>query len=117
MTPPIYQIHILASRRAVAGRIRRREVQRDKGLQPECVAKTSSHLKNQLYAGKTLQIQQADLDTAMDGFSSASSWGLGKGSPSSTITGWQDVGGMEAAKAALQEALELPLKFSKLLSK
>ena len=68
-------------------------------------------------AGDVTIIQQQDIDTALEGFSSTSSWGLGGGRPSSTITGWQDVGGMESAKSALQEALELPLKYAKLLSR
>ena len=62
-------------------------------------------------------MQQQDLDAAMEGFSSAAAWGLGQGPPSSSVTGWQDVGGMEAAKGVLQEALELPTKFASLLSK
>ena len=54
---------------------------------------------------------------AWEGFSSASTWGLGQATAASTITGWQDVGGMDTARDALQEALELPTKFAKLLAK
>ena len=71
----------------------------------------------EILAGEALTVKNEDLETAMEGFSSASTWGLGQTPASSTITGWQDVGGMDTAKDALQEALELPTKFAKLLAK
>jgi peroxin-1 len=66
--------------------------------------------------GEKLTIEQADLDEALKGFSPASSWGMGQGSSSSLVTGWEDVGGMSDVREALQEALELPTKFAKLLA-
>lgn len=64
-----------------------------------------------------MELCRQDLDAAWEGFSSASTWGLGQGAPSSAVTGWQDVGGMHTAKETLREALELPTKFAKLLAR
>ena len=72
---------------------------------------------NTVLAGEALDIAQEDLEAAREGFSSASTWGLGQTPAASTVTGWQDVGGMNTAKDALQEALELPTRFAKLLAK
>lgn len=68
-------------------------------------------------AGEALDVTREDLDTAWEGFTSASTWGLGQTPAASTVTGWQDVGGMETAREALEEALELPARYAKLLAK
>lgn len=64
-----------------------------------------------------MDLWQEDLDAAWTGFTPAASWGLAQGNPSAAVSGWEDVGGLDQAKAALQEALELPAKFAKLLAK
>ena len=63
------------------------------------------------------EVVRLDMESAWLDFSPASSWGVGKGSGGSMISGWEDVGGMEGIKDALKEALELPTKYSKLLAR
>lgn len=62
-------------------------------------------------------MEAADLDAALEGFSPAASWGVGKGSASALVSGWEDVGGLHTARAALREALELPTRFASLVAR
>lgn len=57
-------------------------------------------------------------ESALDGFQPSAAWEAGaQDAVDATISGWSDVGGMKDAKEALYEALELPLKFAKLVAK
>lgn len=69
-------------------------------------------------AGK-LEIGQKDMEVALSGFSPASSWGVGRASAGDGPgpRGWQDVGGLEDVREALQETLELPTRYAKLIAK
>eukprot|EP00884_Botryococcus_braunii_P019130 jgi/Botrbrau1/5900/Bobra.0366s0078.1 len=65
-----------------------------------------------------LRVEMEDLEEAQEGFQPSASWGVGSAAPSGTgPRGWQDVGGAAAARSALQEALELPSRYSKLIAK
>lgn len=66
----------------------------------------------------TLKVSSEHWDVALDGFQPSAAWEAGaQDSLDTTITGWNDIGGMKDAKEALYEALELPLKFAKLVAK
>jgi SpoVK/Ycf46/Vps4 family AAA+-type ATPase len=55
---------------------------------------------------------------ALAGFEPSAAWEAGaQEAADASITGWRDVGGMADAKEALYEALELPLRFAKLVAK
>ncbi len=70
------------------------------------------------YAGR-LEVAQEDMEAALAGFSPASSWGVGRASAGDGPgpRGWQDVGGLEDVREALQETLELPTRYAKLIAK
>ena len=69
-------------------------------------------------AGK-LEVGQKDMEVALSGFSPASSWGVGRASAADGPgpRRWQDVGGLEDVREALQETLELPTRYAKLIAK
>ncbi|KAK9907564.1 hypothetical protein WJX75_006024 [Coccomyxa subellipsoidea] len=66
-----------------------------------------------------LEVGQKDMEVALSGFSPASSWGVGRASAGDGPgpRGWQDVGGLEDVREALQETLELPTRYAKLIAK
>jgi SpoVK/Ycf46/Vps4 family AAA+-type ATPase len=68
-------------------------------------------------AGGGVRVAAADLEAALEGFVPAAFRGVGRsargggaGAGAGGPEGWQDVGGLREAKAALIEALELPIK-------
>ena len=64
-----------------------------------------------------IHLTEEDMKQAMQGLTPAAFWGAGtKSSVQKGISGWEDVGGMKDAKAALAEALELPVKYAALLA-
>lgn len=64
-----------------------------------------------------LPITLDDLRTAVHGMVPAAMWGSGtKKTIQSGIEGWKDVGGMDPARQALEESLELPLRYPKLIA-
>lgn len=69
-------------------------------------------------AAPPLQLTEADVEAALDGFTPAAFWGTGshKGMQAG-VDGWADVGGMEEARHALHEALELPTRHARLVAK
>jgi peroxin-1 len=69
-------------------------------------------------AGK-LVVAEEDMEAALEGFSPASSWGVGRVTAGAGPgpRGWQDVGGLEDVCEALQETLELPTRFAKLIAR
>ena len=63
-------------------------------------------------------MQQEDIDTAMDGFAPAASWGVGAAAAGPAgPRGWQDVGGLAEVRGALQEIMDLPTRFAKLIAR
>ncbi|KIY92603.1 peroxin-1 [Monoraphidium neglectum] len=72
-----------------------------------------------------LVLTPADLESALEGFVPAAFRGVGRtgggarggGGGGGAPEGWQDVGGLAGAKAALTEALELPIKWRHLVSR
>lgn len=65
-----------------------------------------------------LVVGPGDLEAALEGFAPASSWGVGRSAAGDGPgpRGWQDVGGLEDVREALQETLELPMRFAKLIA-
>ena len=64
-----------------------------------------------------LPITLDDLKNAVHGMVPAAMWGSGtKKTIQSGIEGWKDVGGMSSARQALEESLELPLRYPKLIA-
>jgi SpoVK/Ycf46/Vps4 family AAA+-type ATPase len=60
----------------------------------------------------------AALEGAAEGLTPAAFWGAGTAtSVTAGVEGWQDVGGLAAVRAALQEALELPVKHAALVAR
>lgn len=65
-----------------------------------------------------LHLTREDLLAALEGFTPAAFWGTGsRKSMQAGVEGWADVGGMEEARQALHEALELPTKHARLVAK
>jgi SpoVK/Ycf46/Vps4 family AAA+-type ATPase len=65
----------------------------------------------------SLHLEPADLEAALEGFTPAAFWGTGSGGAvQAGVEGWADVGGMEEARQALHEALELPTKYARLVA-
>lgn len=66
-----------------------------------------------------MAVESGDMDAALEGFSPASSWGVGRVSAGEGPgpRGWQDVGGLEDVREALQETLELPTRYAKLIAR
>ncbi len=65
-----------------------------------------------------LRLSRQDLLEALEGFTPAAFWGTGsRKSVQAGVQGWADVGGMEEARQALHEALELPTKHARLVAK
>lgn len=68
-------------------------------------------------ASSSIPVSIADLEAAFEGFVPAAFRGVGRagrkgGAPGQgVVEGWQDVGGLREARAALVEALELPIKW------
>ena len=60
-----------------------------------------------------------DLEGANKGFEPASCWGVGRvqSGEGPGPRGWQDVGGLDEVREALQEAMELPTKYAALIAK
>jgi SpoVK/Ycf46/Vps4 family AAA+-type ATPase len=60
-----------------------------------------------------------ELEAANKGFEPASCWGVGKmqSTEGPGPRGWQDVGGLEEVREALQEAMELPTKYAALVAR
>lgn len=64
-----------------------------------------------------LQLTRGDMEAALEGLTPAAFWGTGtKKAVQAGVAGWQDVGGMEEARGALHEALELPTKYARLVA-
>ena len=64
-----------------------------------------------------LQLTAGDLEAALEGFTPAAFWGTGsRKAVQDGVGGWRDVGGMEEARQALHEALELPTKYARLVA-
>ena len=64
-----------------------------------------------------LQLTAGDLEAALEGFTPAAFWGTGsRKAVQDGVAGWQDVGGLEEARHALHEALELPTKYARLVA-
>eukprot|EP00890_Picochlorum_soloecismus_P003574 jgi/Picsp_1/4217/NSC_01726-R1_peroxisome biogenesis protein pex1 len=64
-----------------------------------------------------LSITLDDLRNAAHGMVPAAMWGSGtKKTIQSGIEGWKDVGGMSPARQALEESLELPLRYPQLIA-
>lgn len=69
-------------------------------------------------AQSLLRLTREDLLAALEGFTPAAFWGTGsRKSVQAGVEGWADVGGMEEARQALHEALELPTKHARLVAK
>ncbi|KAI8468303.1 MAG: P-loop containing nucleoside triphosphate hydrolase protein [Monoraphidium minutum] len=74
--------------------------------------------------GARIAVTPADLEAALDGFVPAAFRGVGRGArggggggaAGGGPEGWLDVGGLREARAALVEALELPLKWRHLVA-
>lgn len=65
----------------------------------------------------SLQLTRADMEAALEGFTPAAFWGTGtRTGVQAGVQGWADVGGMEEAREALHEALELPTKYARLVA-
>lgn len=65
-----------------------------------------------------LRLVQGDLEAALEGFTPAAFWGTGSHrGMQAGVEGWADVGGMEEARQALHEALELPTRYARLVAK
>ncbi|PRW56943.1 peroxisome biogenesis 1 isoform X1 [Chlorella sorokiniana] len=65
-----------------------------------------------------LRLTREDLLEALEGFTPAAFWGTGsRKSVQAGVEGWADVGGMEEARQALHEVLELPTKHARLVAK
>jgi peroxin-1 len=64
-----------------------------------------------------LQLEKKDIDEAMSGMIPSAFWGSGtRTTVQAGVQGWEDVGGMYQVREALQEALELPLKYAELVA-
>lgn len=64
-----------------------------------------------------LQLTHADMEAALEGFTPAAFWGTGtRTAVQAGVQGWADVGGMDEAREALHEALELPTKHARLVA-
>ncbi len=64
-----------------------------------------------------LQLTHADMEAALEGFTPAAFWGTGtRTAVQAGVQGWEDVGGMDEAREALHEALELPTKHARLVA-
>ncbi|KAL4452226.1 hypothetical protein ABPG75_007888 [Micractinium tetrahymenae] len=64
-----------------------------------------------------LQLTRCDMEAALEGFTPAAFWGIGtRKAVQAGVVGWADVGGMEEAREALHEALELPTKYAQLVA-
>jgi hypothetical protein len=73
-------------------------------------------------AAGALALGEPDLDAALAGFSPASAWGVGRASSGGAAggpgpRGWEDVGGLEDVREALQETLQLPARYARLLAR
>ncbi len=66
-----------------------------------------------------LHVSAADLAAARDGFAPAASWGVTRADAGAAAgpRGWDDVGGLPDAVAALREALALPTRFARLCAR
>ena len=65
-----------------------------------------------------LRLTREDLLGALEGFTPAAFWGTGsRKGVQAGVEGWADVGGMEEARQALHEALELPTKHARLVAR
>jgi hypothetical protein len=66
-----------------------------------------------------LHVSAADLAAARDGFAPAASWGVTRADAGAAagLRGWDDVGGLPDAVAALREALALPTRFARLCAR
>lgn len=65
-----------------------------------------------------MEVMLGDLEKAQQGFSPAASWGAGQvSSGAEGPQGWQDVGGLADVQASMQETLELPARYPKLIAK
>ncbi|KAI5071916.1 hypothetical protein GOP47_0014167 [Adiantum capillus-veneris] len=67
--------------------------------------------------GKKFHLVKEDFEQALDGFSPVSMRDLAKPSNKVGPLTWKDVGGLNDTCRALQEMLELPVKYSKIFSK
>ncbi len=59
------------------------------------------------------------MEAALQGFSPASAWGVGRvvAGEGPGPRGWADVGGLEDVRDALRETLELPTRYAKLIAR
>ncbi len=68
-----------------------------------------------------IEITEEDLQVAFTGFVPAAFWNVAssasKASTAGQLEGWEDVGGLQEAVAALQEALVLPSKYAALVAR
>ncbi|BDA47966.1 probable peroxisome biogenesis factor 1 [Coccomyxa sp. Obi] len=73
---------------------------------------------NAPHEGK-LEVGPEDMEAALQGFSPASAWGVGRVVPGEGPgpRGWADVGGLEDVRDALRETLELPTRYAKLIAR
>ena len=64
-----------------------------------------------------LHVTREDMEAALQGFTPAAFWGTGtRMAVQAGVQGWADVGGMEDARQALHEALELPTRYAHLVA-
>ncbi|GMH33057.1 hypothetical protein BSKO_00891 [Bryopsis sp. KO-2023] len=61
-------------------------------------------------------VGEGDIQKARDGFKPAAFWDASDDPGQSDIHGWEDVGGLHAVRAVLQEAVQLPIQFSSLMA-
>eukprot|EP00887_Chlorella_sp_A99_P002124 scaffold21.g2124.t1 len=67
--------------------------------------------------GPALAVARADLAGALEGMTPAAFWGVGtRQALQRGVAGWEDVGGLAEVRAALHEALELPLRHAALVA-
>ncbi|MCO5559635.1 hypothetical protein L7F22_013236 [Adiantum nelumboides] len=83
-------------------------------LHGECLKKKT---KGHSQQDSQRQIFKEDFEQALDGFLPVSMRDLAKSSKKGGSVTWKDVGGLNDTCRALQEMLELPVKYSKLFSK
>ncbi|KAL3690911.1 hypothetical protein R1sor_004562 [Riccia sorocarpa] len=62
------------------------------------------------------EILDEDFSVALEDFVPVAMRGIGKSGHQLSHVGWEDVGGLEATRAALQETLEMPVKYSRIFA-
>ncbi|KAL2623219.1 hypothetical protein R1flu_003424 [Riccia fluitans] len=62
------------------------------------------------------EIVDEDFSVALEDFVPVAMRGIGKSGHQLSHVGWEDVGGLDATRAALQETLEMPVKYSRIFA-